>query len=407
LDTCDRHLRRVEIGKGAAEEGHSRETGFDITVASEIMAVLALTTSLADMRDRLGRMVIGLSKSKEPITADDLGVSGALAVLMKDAIQPTLMQTVEGTPVFVHAGPFANIAHGNSSIIADQIALKLVGEEGYVVTEAGFGCDIGGEKYFNLKSRYSGITPQCCVLVATVRALKSHGGGPAVEPGKPLDAAYTKENCELLAKGVANMQHHVKNILKFGVVPVVAVNRFATDTDAEIEIVKKAALEAGALAAVECNHWAKGGAGAVELADAVVAACSKARSATESSFKFLYPLEMPIKDKISTIAREIYGAAGVSFSPEAEAKIEQYTALGWDKLPICMAKTHLSLSTDPTAKGVPTGFTVAIRDIRASIGAGFLYPLCGAIMTVPGLPLRAGFYDVDIDEETGRIIGMF
>lgn len=411
LDTCDRHLRRVEIGKGAAEEGHSRETGFDISVASEIMAVLALTTGLEDMRDRLGRMVIGLSRAKEPVTADDLGVAGAIAVLMKDALQPTLMQTVEGTPVFVHAGPFANIAHGNSSIIADQLALKLVGSEGYVVTEAGFGGDIGGEKYFDIKCRYSGITPQCDVLVATVRALKSHGGGPAVEPGKPLDAAYTKENTALLEAGVCNMQHHVKNILKFGVKPVVAINRFVTDTDAEIAIVKKAALEAGAVAAVECNHWAKGGAGAVELAEAVMAACAQARleeeAAGASSFKFLYPLSLSIKDKIATIAKEIYGAADVAFSPEAEAKIAAYTSLGWDKLPICMAKTHLSLSTDPTAKGVPTGFTVTIRDIRASVGAGFLYPLCGAIMTVPGLPLRAGFYDVDIDTETGRIIGMF
>jgi methylenetetrahydrofolate dehydrogenase (NADP+)/methenyltetrahydrofolate cyclohydrolase/formyltetrahydrofolate synthetase/formate--tetrahydrofolate ligase len=318
------------------------------------------------------------------------------------------MQTVEGTPVFVHAGPFANIAHGNSSIIADQIALKLVGEEGYVITEAGFGCDIGGEKFFDIKCRYSGIKPQCAVLVSTVRALKSHGGGPSVEPGKPLDAAYTRENLDLLKAGVCNMQHHIRNICKFGVKPVVAVNRFATDTDAEIALVREAALAAGALAAVECNHWSHGGAGAVELAKAVMDACAAARAGEGegSGFRFLYPLTMPIREKIATIAREIYGADGVSFSPDADAKIDAYTGLGWDKLPICMAKTHLSLSTDPAAKGVPTGFSVHIRDIRASVGAGFLYPLCGAIMTVPGLPLRAGFYDVDLADD-GRIVGMF
>jgi len=342
-----------------------------------------------------------------PITADDLGVAGALAVLMKDAIMPTLMQTAEGTPVMVHAGPFANIAHGNSSVIADQLALKLVGEDGYVITEAGFGADIGMEKFFNIKCRYSGLTPQCAVLVSTVRALKSHGGGPAVTPGKPLDAAYTKENLELLAAGVCNMQHHIRNVRKFGVVPVVAVNRFATDTDAEVAMVRAAALEAGAVAAVEANHWAKGGAGAIELARAVQEACATARAAhSESGFRFLYGLDVPIRDKIATIAREIYGAASVSFTPDAEAKLESYTALGYVNLPICMAKTHLSLSTNPDAKGVPTGFNVEVRDIRASLGAGFLYPLCGNIMTVPGLPLRAGFYDIDLDDD-GKIIGLF
>lgn len=409
LDTCDRHLRRVKIGMGAAEEGHTRETGFDIAVASEIMAVLALCNGLPDMRERLGRMVIGQSTSGEPVTADDLGVSGALAVLMKDAVMPTLMQTVEGTPVFVHAGPFANIAHGNSSVIADQIALKLVGEDGYVVTEAGFGADIGMEKFFNIKCRYSGLTPQCAVLVATVRALKSHGGGPKVEPGKPLDAAYIKENLELLEKGVCNMQHHIRNILKFGVKPVVAVNRFSTDADSEIAMVIKAALDAGAEAAVEANHWAEGGAGAVKLAEAVIAACASTRQQAEdvSPFKFLYSLDIPIKDKIETIAKQIYGAGSVTYTDEALKKIESYTALGYDKLPMCMAKTHLSLSTDPTLKGVPTGFNVEVRDIRASIGAGFLYPLLGQIMTIPGLPTRPGYYDVDLEVETGRVIGLF
>lgn len=336
----------------------------------------------------------------------------------------------EGIFVLVHAGPFANIAHGNSSIIADQIALKLVGPEGYVITEAGFGADIGMEKFFDIKCRYSGLVPQCAVLVATVRALKSHGGGPAVQPGKPLDAAYTKENLDLLKAGVCNMQHHIKNVLKFGVTPVVAINRFATDTDAEIAAVKAAALEAGALAAVEANHWALGGAGAVDLAKAVIEACETARSSSSSSaaaststgaaaggggaagpsspsgFRFLYPLDMAIEDKIRTVAKEIYGADDVTFSVESVKKLESYAALGYGALPICMAKTHLSLSTDPTLKGVPKGFTVHVRDVRASVGAGFVYPLCGNIMTVPGLPLRAGFYDVDLDDD-GKIVGLF
>jgi methylenetetrahydrofolate dehydrogenase (NADP+) / methenyltetrahydrofolate cyclohydrolase / formyltetrahydrofolate synthetase len=282
----------------------------------------------------------------------------------------------------------------------------LVGPDGYVVTEAGFGCDIGGEKFFNIKCRASGITPQCVVLVATVRALKSHGGGPTVTPGTPLPVAYTNENLDLLKAGVCNMQHHVRSIAKFGLHAVVAVNRFSTDTDAEIEIVKAAALEAGAHAAVECNHWAIGGAGAIKLGEAVIAACASARAKSESSFKFLYPLEFSIPDKIRKIVTDIYGGSDVTFSPEAEQKIASYTKQGWGNLPVCMAKTHLSLSTDPTAKGVPTGFTVHVRDIRASVGAGFLYALCGDIMTVPGLPLRPRFFDIDLDKD-GRIMGMF
>jgi formyltetrahydrofolate synthetase len=410
VDTCDRFLRRITVGQGAAEAGHERQTGFDITVASEIMAVLALTTGLQDMRDRLGRMVVGLSRKGEPVTADDLGVGGALAVLMRDAIQPTLMQTVEGTPVFVHAGPFANIAHGNSSIIADQIALKLVGPEGYVVTEAGFGADIGGEKFFDIKCRYSGLTPHCAVLVATVRALKSHGGGPVVEPGKPLDAAYRESHPDLVEAGCANLAVHIRNMIKFGVKPVVAINRFASDTDEEIAIVRKAALEAGALAAVEANHWAEGGKGAVELAQAVVDACAAARASAASDpasgFRFLYPLNVSITEKIETVCRDIYGAAAVEYSEEAQAKIAAYTAAGYGNLPVCMAKTQYSLSTDAKLKGVPTGFTVRIRDIRASVGAGFLYPLLGDIMTVPGLPLRMGAYDIDLSED-GTIVGLF
>lgn len=407
LDTCDRFLRRVTVGEGPAEKGRTRQTGFDITVASEIMAILALTTSLADMRDRLGRMMIGRSRAGEPVTADDLGVGGALTVLMKDAIKPTLMQTAEGTPVFVHAGPFANIAHGNSSIVADQLALKLVGPEGYCLTECGFGADIGMEKFFNIKCRYSGLVPQCAVLVATVRALKMHGGGPAVVAGRPLDDAYLTENLELLDGGCANMQHHIRNALKFGVSVVVAVNHMSSDSPAEVELVRSKAMEAGATSAVVSTHWADGGAGAVALGEAVVSACAEARAQAESQFRFLYPLEMGIAEKIETIAKSIYGADGVEFSDLAREQIEYYTAQGFANLPVCCAKTHLSLSTDPKLKGVPTGFTVAVREIRASVGAGFLYPLMGDIMTVPGLPTRPGFYDVDVDLETGRIVGLF
>jgi formyltetrahydrofolate synthetase len=399
IDTNDRFLRRIKGGLGPEEKGMERETGFDITVASEIMAILALTTDLADLRDRLGRIVIGTNKKGEAITADDLGAGGALTVLMKDAIKPTLMQSLEGTPVFVHAGPFANIAHGNSSIVADRIALKLAD---YVVTESGFGADCGMEKFMDIKCRYSGLTPHCVVIVATVRALKMHGGGPKVVAGKPLDPAYTDENLELLRKGLPNMQHHIKNALRFGVNVVVAVNSFATDTLAEVELVRKAAQEAGAEDAVVCTHWMDGGKGAVKLAEAVLKACEK-----PSKFQFLYPLEWSIKQKIEKICKDIYGADGAEYSPEAEKKIELYTKLGFDKLPMNMAKTHLSLSHDPALKGVPKGYKIPIRDIRASVGAGFLYPLLGEMRTMPGLPTRPVFYDVDLDLKTGKVLGLF
>ncbi len=402
IDISDRFLRVIKIGLGPEEKGMVRETGFDITVASEIMAILALTTGLADMRERLGRIVIGTSKAGEAVTADDLGVAGALTVLMKDAIMPNLMQTVENTPAIVHAGPFANIAHGNSSIIADQIALRLVGEDGYVVTESGFGADCGMEKFMNIKCRASGLTPNCVVLVATVRALKMHGGGPKVVAGKPLAPEYTDENLDLLAKGLANLTAHIRNAKRFGVPVVVAINRFTADTDAEIDLIRKAALAVGAEDAVASTHWSDGGAGAVALAEAVMAACAK-----PSDFRFLYPLEWDIKKKIETIATEIYGADGVSYTPEAEAKIALYTRLGFDKLPICMAKTHLSLSHDPNLKGVPRNFTLPVRDVRASAGAGFLYPLCGDMRTMPGLPTRPVYFDVDIDPATGKVTGLF
>ena len=401
LDTNDRMLRQITIGQGPEEKGFTRSTGFDIAVASEIMAVLALATDLADMRDRLGRMVIGSNKAGEPITADDIGASGALTVLMKDTIMPNLMQTIEGTPAFVHAGPFANIAHGNSSIVADQIALKLVGPEGYVLTEAGFGADMGFEKFCNIKCRYSGLTPDGAVLVATIRALKMHGGGPKVVAGKPLASAYTQENLDLLEKGCTNLVRLIANVRSFGIPVVVAVNRFKDDTDNEVALVRRLAIAAGAADAVVSNHWAEGGAGAVELGKAVITACEQ-----KSDFHFLYSLDLSIKEKIEKIVKEMYGGAGVEYSPEAEKKVELYTRQGFDKLPICMAKTQYSLSHDPELKGAPSGFTVPVRDIRASVGAGFLYPLLGTMATMPGLSTRPGYYDVDLDTATGRIIGL-
>ncbi|KAJ1920321.1 tetrahydrofolate synthase [Mycoemilia scoparia] len=412
LDTNDRFLRQMTIGEAPTEKGYTRQTGFDIAVASEIMAVLALSTSLSDMRERFGRMVVAVSKSGEAITADDIGITGALTVLMKDAINPTLMQTLEGTPVFVHAGPFANIAHGNSSVIADKIALKVVGtpegepstpeNTGYVVTEAGFGADIGLEKFVDIKCRNSGLKPDAVVLVATVRALKTHGGGPAVTPGKPLAEEYTSENLELLEKGTSNLKRHIENICQFGLPVVVAINRFSTDTQAELDLVRKAALEAGAFDAVSANLWAEGGAGAIDLAKSVIKMCE-----APQDFKFLYDLDISIKEKIEAIAKKYYRAGSVVFSEEAENKIKYFTEKGFDKLPICMAKTQYSFSADPNLKGAPEGFELPIRDIRASVGAGFLYPLCGQMQTLPGLPTRPCFFDVDVDIETGRVHGLF
>ncbi len=400
VDTNDRMLREITIGEGPKEKGRTRKTGFDITVASEIMAILALTTDLADMRERFGRMVFATNKAGEALTAEDLGVAGALTVLMKDAIKPTLMQTLEGTPAFIHAGPFANIAHGNSSIIADKIALKL-GD--YILTESGFGADIGMEKFFDIKCRYSGLIPNCVVLVATVRALKMHGGGPKVTAGAPLAPEYTEENLELLEAGLPNLEAHIENAKKFGIPVVVAVNSFKDDTAAEVELVRKAAIAAGAEDAVVSRHWMEGGAGSVDLAKAVVEACEK-----PSDFKFLYDLKgTSIKEKIETICKEIYGADGVTFEPLAEKKVELYTKLGFDELPMCMAKTHLSLSHDGNLKGRPKGFTVPIRDLRASVGAGFIYPLLGEMSTMPGLPTRPVYYDVDLDLETGQVLGLF
>jgi formyltetrahydrofolate synthetase len=399
MDTNDRFLREVQVGLGKDEAGFEHRSGFDITVASEIMAILALTTDLADMRERFGRMVVAVDKKGGAVTAEDLGVAGALTVLMKDAIKPNLMQTLEGTPAIVHAGPFANIAHGQSSIIADKIALKLAD---YVITESGFGADIGMEKFMDIKCRYSGLIPNVVVLVATVRALKMHGGGPKVVAGKPLAAEYTDENLDLLKKGLPNMVQHIENALKYGVNVVVAVNSFANDTKAEVELVREAAVKSGAMDAVVARHWMEGGKGAIALAEAVVKACEK-----PNKFKFLYPLNIPVKEKIETIAREIYRADGVDYTPEAEAKIEQFTKLGFGDLPLCMAKTHLSFTDKADMKGAPRGFRITISDIRASVGAGFLYPLLGTMRTMPGLPTRPVFYDVDLDLATGKVLGLF
>ncbi|XP_066467393.1 monofunctional C1-tetrahydrofolate synthase, mitochondrial isoform X2 [Tiliqua scincoides] len=402
VDTNDRFLRKITIGQASTEKGFSRQTKFDIAVASEIMAILALTSSLSDMRERLGKIVVANDKKGQPVTAEDLGVTGALSVLMKDAIKPTLMQTLEGTPVFVHAGPFANIAHGNSSVLADKIALKLVGKDGFVVTEAGFGADIGMEKFFNIKCRASGLVPSVVVLVATVRALKMHGGGPSVTAGAPLKKEYTEENLKLVSDGCSNLRKQVEIAQLFGVPVVVALNVFRTDSSAEIDLVCEIAKQSGASDAVPSSHWSDGGRGAVELAEAVRRAAKQ-----QNHFKFLYDLELPIVEKIRIIAQKIYGAKDIELSPTAESQINRYSQQGFGNLPICMAKTHLSLSHMPEKKGVPTGFILPISDVRASIGAGFIYPLVGTMSTMPGLPTRPCFYDIDLDPETEQVKGLF
>jgi formyltetrahydrofolate synthetase len=406
VDVCDRSLREIKVGlndptlrDGSPSPIFPRKTGFDITVASEFMAIIALTTGLKDLRERIGKVVIGLDQNGDPVNLEKLGVAGAATVLLKDAIMPTLMQTLEGQPALVHAGPFANIAHGNSSILADMIGLKVAD---YVVTESGFGADIGMEKFFNIKCRYSGLIPNAVVLVATVRALKMHGGGPKVSPGAPLDKAYTEENLELLEAGLPNLGVHIKNARRFGIPVVVAVNGFKDDTDAEMEMVREYAVSQGAEDSVVSTHWADGGKGAEMLAEAVVAACEK-----PSDFEFLYPLDWPIKKKIEHISKEIYGADGVEFEPLAEEQIASYEKAGFGNLPICMAKTHLSLSHDPNLKGVPKGFAVPVREVRASVGAGFIYPLIGKMSTMPGLATYPAFMDIDVDLETGKIVGLF
>ena len=399
VDVSDRALRNIVVGLGGLQNGIPRETGYDITVASEVMAILALTTSLKDLRQRLGRMAIASTYDGKAVTAEDLKAAGAMTVLLKDAIKPNLLQTIEHTPCFVHAGPFANIAHGNSSILADMMAIKL-GD--YVVTESGFGADIGAEKFMNIKCRYSGLKPDAVVIVATVRALKMHGGGFEFIPGQGVDKELMeKPNVEAVIKGCANLEKMIENMKLFGVPVVVAINHFESDSQEEIDAIREKAIAAGAEDAVQSKVWLSGGEGGKELAEAVVKAADK-----PSDFKFLYPLEWSIKKKIETIATKIYGADGVSYLPEAEKKIDLYTKQGFDKLPICMAKTHLSLSHDPNLKGRPTGFTVPVRDVRASGGAGFLYPILGQMRTMPGLPKVPAGTKVDIDDN-GKIVGLF
>lgn len=398
VDISDRALRNIVIGLGGKINGIPREAGFDITVASEVMAILALTSGLEDLRERLGRIVVAFTYDGKPVTAEDLQCAGAMTALMKEAVKPNLIQTTENTPCFVHAGPFANIAHGNNSIIADEIALKLAD---YVVTESGFGADCGAEKFMNIKCRVSGLKPDCVVIVATVRALKMHSGKFEVVAGRPLDPALIQEDLDSLSMGIENLEKHIENMKLFGVPVVVAVNKFTTDTDKEIDLVCKRAIAAGAEDAVKSEVWAKGGEGGKELAEAVVKACDK-----PSNFKFLYPDDATVKEKIEAIATKIYGADGVDFSPTAEKKIKLYTEYGWDKLPICMAKTHLSISHDPALKGRPRNFRLPVRDVRPSVGAGFLYPLCGDMRTMPGLPSVPAGTKIDIDEN-GKIVGLF
>ena len=397
VDLNDRTLREVVVGLGGKANGLPRETFYDISVASEVMAILALASDIHDLRKRLGRIVVGTNSKGKAVTAEDLKVAGAMTVLLRDTLMPNLLQTLEGNAAFIHCGPFANIAHGNNSIVADQIALKLAD---YVVTEAGFGADMGMEKFMDIKCRFSGLKPSAVVVVATLRALKMHGGAGRVVAGKPLPKEIAEENMPALEKGVSNLRKQIENAMLFGLPCVVAVNHFQGDSDKELAFVEQVARDAGGEGAFLSDVHPRGGAGGAELARAVVAACEK-----ESRFDFLYPLDLPIKEKIKIIATRVYGAADVEFQPDAEKKIKLYNDLGFDKLPICMAKTHLSLSHDPNKKGAPTGFTLPVRDIRASVGAGFIYPLCGEMMTMPGLPSEPSFQRIDIDEN-GKVVGL-
>ncbi|RBR22143.1 uncharacterized protein FIESC28_04648 [Fusarium coffeatum] len=411
LDVNDRHLRGITVGTAPTEKGQTRETGFDITVASECMAILALSNDLAEMRERLGSMVVATSRNGDTVTADDIGAGGALTALMKDAIKPNLMQTLEGTPVFVHAGPFANISIGQSSILADKLALKLAGTEadedhsekaGFVVTEAGFDFTMGGERFFNIKCRTSGLTPDVVVIVATVRALKVHGGAPPIAPGAALSPVYKEENVDILRAGCVNLKKQIANAKSFGIPVVVAINKFVTDTDAEIAVIREEAVSAGAEDAILSNHWAEGGKGAVDLAHGVIAAADKPKD-----LQFTYDLKGTVHERLEAIGKKMYGAEKVELSELAQKKVDTYTRQGYGHLPICVAKTQYSLSHDPDLKGAPTGFTIPIRDVRMAAGAGYLYALAADIQTIPGLPTAPGYLNVDVNVETGEIEGLF
>ncbi|WP_314175147.1 formate--tetrahydrofolate ligase [Streptomyces winkii] len=396
LDVNDRDLRSIVTGLGGPADGSPRQTGFDITAASEVMAVLALANSLHDMRERMGRIVVGYSRSGAPVTAEQLRAAGAMTVLMREAIKPNLMQTTENTPVFVHAGPFGNIAHGNSSVIADRIAARCAD---YVVTEAGFGADMGAERFFNIKCRTSGLRPDAAVLVATVRALKAHSGNHRIVAGKPLPPELLAENPDDVLAGAANLTKQIENIRIHGVSPVVAVNAFPGDYPSEHAAIREIAEAAGARVAVS-DHYLGGGKGAKDLAEAVVEA-----SEEPSRFEPLYPDSATLEEKIETVARRVYGADGVSYSAAAAKALKGYTANGFGSLPVCIAKTHLSLSSDPALKGAPTGWTLPVREVRASVGAGFVYPVCGEMRTMPGLGSHAAAEHIDIDEN-GQVVGL-
>ena len=397
MDVNDRALRHIVAGLGARTDGVPRQTGFDITAASEVMAILALSTSLQDMRERLGRIVIGTNSGGNPVTAEDLKAGGVMTVIMKEAIKPNLMQTLENTPALVHAGPFGNIATGNSSIVADEVGIRGCD---YLITEAGFGADMGAERFFNIKCRYSGLEPDAAVLVATVRALKAHSGRHEVKAGKPLPEEMQRENPDDVHAGAANLKKQIENIRLHGVSPVVAINAFPTDHETEYDAIREIAGEMGARVAV-CNHFSEGGAGAVELAEAVTEAAEE-----PSSFRLLYPDEAPLREKIETIATKVYGAKDVEYNPQAARMLDSYEDSGFGELPVCMAKTHLSITSDPSLKGAPTDWTLPVREVRASVGAGFVYPICGDMRTMPGLSASPAAEGIDIDEN-GEIVGLF
>jgi formate--tetrahydrofolate ligase len=396
LDVNDRSLRNIITGLGSRADGVPREASFDITAASEVMAILALATSLRDLRERLGRIVIGSTTDGKPVTAEALEAAGAMAVILKEAIKPNLMQTLENTPVLVHAGPFGNIATGNSSIVADRIGIK--GGD-FLITEAGFGADMGAERFFNIKCRYSGLKADAAVLVATVRALKAHSGRFKIVAGRPLPPELLEENPDDVFAGADNLRKQIENVRLHGVSPVVAINAFPTDHASEHAAIREIAEGMGARVAV-CNHFAEGGAGAVELADAVAEATEE-----PTEFRFLYPEEASLREKIETIATKVYGADGVAYDMKASQQLDSYEKNGFGRLPVCMAKTHLSISSDPTLLGAPKGWTLPVREVRASVGAGFIYPLCGEMRTMPGLSVAPAATRIDIDEN-GEVVGL-